>query len=663
MTKPNVDLNQIIVDTLRLEVHPSVVFKLGADLITDDLQALVELIKNSYDADAKVVRVKIDTHALFDPITGEPLDEWNEVAGEKDRLAPLRGSITVVDDGCGMDLDAIRRGWLTVSLSDKLRMKAVGETTSGGRTPLGDKGLGRLGAQRLGETLRLTTKTRYGWPLQVSLPWARFAGADNLSSIPLDVIQLEADGASEGTEVVIQGLRRPSYWSNHGSDDLQRGLASLVSPYKGVSGTEIYLTINGIQIDLREKAAAILDSAPVSYDMIFDGSTLNITARFSTEYLRPSKGAEGIAEFERLIQPDNGFAFSEWLLKDFPDKQAPHGVMLGDDKHFLTSRVAIGWNEVRGVELGDGDPVNPGPFSGKVSSVPLDRDTRSVFDKKAEYKSFTRDILGIKVYRDGFGIRMDDDWLGLGAQWSSASSYYTLRPANTLGYISISARDNSALEETTNREAFADTPAYRNFKALLEAWLHYTTQVQGFLGRKYVQYRQDQTKKRANVEPEATTPKTLILSVSSQIDDTHRLAREATMAKSSINRIVITVNDLEASRQDAQRTVFADPVMDAAVTTAVSRIKQAAEEAEQLMGKLDDLLSAQESMRARLELLQGQVALTQQQMEDAWESVALGLSAETLSHEVLQISERLRAKSAQITTYLQNLSGSSKLRV
>ena len=36
---------------LTFQVHPSVIFKLGEDLITDDYQALSELAKNCYDAD------------------------------------------------------------------------------------------------------------------------------------------------------------------------------------------------------------------------------------------------------------------------------------------------------------------------------------------------------------------------------------------------------------------------------------------------------------------------------------------------------------------------------------------------------------------------------------------------------------------------------------
>ena len=90
-----------VVETLQLDVHPSVVFKLGADLITDDMQALMELIKNSYDADATRVRVSIDTHARFDRLSGELLD--NPEAGSSDESDEeqdeLVGAITIIDDG------------------------------------------------------------------------------------------------------------------------------------------------------------------------------------------------------------------------------------------------------------------------------------------------------------------------------------------------------------------------------------------------------------------------------------------------------------------------------------------------------------------------------------------------------------------------------------
>jgi len=83
-----------VVETLQLDVHPSVVFKLGADLITDDMQALMELIKNSYDADATRVRVSIDTHARFDRETGEPRGSETNSSDDAGRPPPTPSAWT-----------------------------------------------------------------------------------------------------------------------------------------------------------------------------------------------------------------------------------------------------------------------------------------------------------------------------------------------------------------------------------------------------------------------------------------------------------------------------------------------------------------------------------------------------------------------------------------
>jgi len=46
---------------LHFDVHPSVVYQLGESLITDAVMALIELVKNCYDADATYAKVTIDT--------------------------------------------------------------------------------------------------------------------------------------------------------------------------------------------------------------------------------------------------------------------------------------------------------------------------------------------------------------------------------------------------------------------------------------------------------------------------------------------------------------------------------------------------------------------------------------------------------------------------
>ncbi len=97
--------------------------ELGELLVGRDSTALVELIKNSYDADATLVTV-----------TGTNLSD------------PKRGSIIVYDDGCGMTADVFEDGFLRIAS----RIKETGNRRSAyyKRRYTGAKGVGRLAAQK-----------------------------------------------------------------------------------------------------------------------------------------------------------------------------------------------------------------------------------------------------------------------------------------------------------------------------------------------------------------------------------------------------------------------------------------------------------------------------------------------------------------------------------
>src|SRR5437868_1449249 len=137
---------------LRLEIDAHVIRQLGDELITDTGQALLELVKNSYDADASYCHVDVDTHETH-CITLPSREE-----GHPEKKADFKGRITVTDNGEGMDLATIQRGWLTISLSPKRAFKLAGKTTLVyHRTPLGDKGLGRIGTLKLGTFVVIKT--------------------------------------------------------------------------------------------------------------------------------------------------------------------------------------------------------------------------------------------------------------------------------------------------------------------------------------------------------------------------------------------------------------------------------------------------------------------------------------------------------------------------
>lgn len=99
---------------------------LGDELIGSDQLAVVELVKNAYDADATHARV------LLDIAPGRP---------------PM---ISVSDDGEGMSCDVIRSVWLSPGQDNRKKQRLAGRRTPvHRRLPLGEKGVGRFAVHRL----------------------------------------------------------------------------------------------------------------------------------------------------------------------------------------------------------------------------------------------------------------------------------------------------------------------------------------------------------------------------------------------------------------------------------------------------------------------------------------------------------------------------------
>ncbi len=90
-------------DPLRFEIGAGVIITLGRDLITNSFQAVLELVKNAYDADSAWVSVEVNTTA---------------VSVDANCLGAV-GYIKIADGGSGMTLEEIQRGWLTVAHSPK----------------------------------------------------------------------------------------------------------------------------------------------------------------------------------------------------------------------------------------------------------------------------------------------------------------------------------------------------------------------------------------------------------------------------------------------------------------------------------------------------------------------------------------------------------------
>ena len=194
----------------RLKFSPDILARLGEELVPDIDQGLIELVKNAYDADATECRITLH-NAMADG-----------------------GSIVVSDNGTGMSESAVRNGWLVLGRSSKTQKHL---TLQYGRVPVGDKGLGRLAALRLGRQVTLRTRPRSnpGRQFELVLNWDQFDAANLIEDVAIDITETTTD-QPPGTDISIDRVRGPI--GRGPVNKLVRSLLLLSDPFSDESRPE-----------------------------------------------------------------------------------------------------------------------------------------------------------------------------------------------------------------------------------------------------------------------------------------------------------------------------------------------------------------------------------------------------------------------------------------
>jgi signal transduction histidine kinase len=202
----------------RLRFAPEVLTRLGEELIPRPEQGIMELVRNAYDADAKTCTVVLHDVGL------------------------RGGAISIEDDGIGMTLEDIRTGWLILGRSQKTNIAR----TRRGRLTVGDKGLGRLAALRLGEMASLVTRPKEepGIAYHIDIDWKRFAHATVVEEVPLSIARSDTDEPA-GTTIRLASLRQPLTERDIGR--LARSLVLLADPFESKSDFRPQLVAPGFQ--------------------------------------------------------------------------------------------------------------------------------------------------------------------------------------------------------------------------------------------------------------------------------------------------------------------------------------------------------------------------------------------------------------------------------
>lgn len=189
-------------DNVRFSVDAGVIDRLGTELVARQETAVSELVKNSYDADAKTVTLKFK---------------------DSDTIG---GTLYIEDDGLGMTKEQLVNGFMRISSTDKLR-NPLSERYN--RKRAGQKGIGRFAVQRLGEKLTITTQTlEDDFALVLTINWNKYQGDIDLVNITNKIITVPKR-KEEGTTLKIEGLK--DKWTQAAIKRIYRYVSAIIQPF------------------------------------------------------------------------------------------------------------------------------------------------------------------------------------------------------------------------------------------------------------------------------------------------------------------------------------------------------------------------------------------------------------------------------------------------
>lgn len=402
-------------------MHPRVFAALGKDLVTSDLVAVIELVKNSYDAFA----TRVDVRFLND---------------KADTLY-----LEIEDNGLGMDDKILKEVWCVVATPFREDHQTSERLVSGRtkkRRVSGAKGLGRLSSARLGNTIEVLTRQsgKKAWRLEVE--WDDLADAPTLDQCTAKLWPAtpEEYQAEYGTIVRITGLE--SAWTDDEIDELSEGLSRLKPPFEQLGDFRVFVT------DARQSA----QPTEIEPSAFIENPLYRINGELKSN---------GLLKYEYRYQPYKGRGRSD-----------------GDSISWANILLDIKQRRVNspGRYLPEGKTPECGPFDFEIRAWDLDPETVETAAtkfkiRKSAVRSEIRTFKGISVYRDQILVlpksETSRDWLGLDLRRVSKTGT-RISTSQIVGYVGITAEANPEIDDTSDRERLARNNYVREFESLLQ---------------------------------------------------------------------------------------------------------------------------------------------------------------------------------------------------
>lgn len=424
-----------------LRFAPEILQRLGEELVPHADLGILELVRNAYDADATSCIVTL-------------------------RTVDGAAEIVIEDNGEGMSDADIRSGWLLLGRSSK----TASRFTKGGRRKVGEKGLGRLAALRLGRQVELSTRcrTESGDGTSESsliIDWSRFDNAEAVDDVPLSIGTQRSD-QPPGTMIRVAGLIRPL--SESDVRRLARSMVLLTGPFEASNTFRAVLRAPGFA----EMEQLVLNG-------YFD----------EHEY------------FIRAKVRDDGLASAE--LVDWSGRvvaSATHSDLASDDSVYLCP------------------PANLELWVFNLSKASFD--VRQSTQTVAAVQGWLREVGGVHLFQRGLRVHPygdpGHDWLDMNLRRARSPE---LRPSTntSIGRVIVND-DKDQLTPKTDRTGFIENEAFADLRRFGEDALDWAAEVrlrireaerqsERDLTRKAVRRASKKITKTLDEVPEAVRPK------------------------------------------------------------------------------------------------------------------------------------------------------------
>lgn len=461
---------------LKIRPYARLLTMLGEQLIKNERIALIELIKNSYDADADWVKI---TFRNF---------------GDNFKILP-DSKICIEDNGLGMNQELIENHWLNPATPEKKRRKKTQDTTAKGRVIQGEKGIGRFAILKLGRKIDIFTRTKEDKQEHcISYDFSRydddFLSEDSIEKdLYIDDLRVSLTNRSPERIVssdILLGTRKKKRL-NHGT----------IIEISNLKGSWTGKKVEAVYRDLTKMESIFSKISKISKK---ENSDFEVSIYKDDEYQNFQENyiekLDVLLNERAVIKVENGYFDADKMEYSFTLNGVKKCLSLKDPLIPKTKNIrdkyGNSWSVLKQRSLECGS-FNFGfyifDFSNNApAKFKLDRADKEIL--KAHRIYLYRD--NIRVYPYG---EPDDDWLQIDVYRGTISAGHFLSNDQVVGFVNISQKNNHNLKDKTNREGLIDEGnATEDFITVLQAFLMFIRQ------KPYARYRKDiENKKSQNI--------------------------------------------------------------------------------------------------------------------------------------------------------------------